>query len=163
MILALRGIGHAHVPRVLQGLALVAGLGLSIGFIRTAVLYPFYLKAGLRLNDARRIFDEFKRSQPSGVVYQASYSLWVLSEDYARMRVVIPTQSHLNPKEPYVLQQSYMGPAFQRPPVLPGFQLQKSFFVSGVPRLWGLKIASTMPGYGFSVYRPDSGAPLNKG
>jgi hypothetical protein len=146
-----------NLPRLFKGVSWVLMLGLSTGFLRTALLYPFYLREGLQLKDARERFEHLKRQHPGDTVYRLSYSLWALSEDYPHMRVLeSPARAA---REMYVIQQNYMGPGFLRPPEIKGLIREADFFQDRVPRLWGVRLASTIPGYGFAVYRPDARHP----
>ncbi len=144
----------------LKGILAIPLIVLAGGFIRVALMYPFYLRDGMSLFLAREKFMEFKKTQPAGTVFDMSCSLWVLSEDYYHMRHLVDGgikdlksgRHSFAGVEVYCLQQNYEGVDSLTPPELNGLTLVKNYFSSGMPRIFGIPLARSTPGYGFAIY-----------
>jgi hypothetical protein len=54
---------------------------------------------------------------------------------------------------PIIIQQKYWLSTVA--PHIEGYAIAQDFFFPDVPRLFGVKLASTMPGYAFAVYLPN--------
>lgn len=152
-VITLAGI-FCFKSRLLKiGLALLLGMT-TTGFVRTSALFPFYLKKGVRLETARGLLESFLRTQDPSIKLGISDSLWVLSEDYSRMMMCQSYRIGCEPENGKMLllwQQA--GTAWTEPPqTLKGLPLSQSFFSPEVPRLFGMKLAHTMPGYGYAIY-----------
>lgn len=124
----------------------------AAGFLQKAALYPAYRRQGLKLLPARERFAQALVGWRGRVAI--GESLWSLSEDYPRLREWrTPEEDALNRCALVVVQQPYSGRA--APPALPGHRLRADHFRGAGPRLLGIPLASTMPGYGFAVYVPE--------
>jgi hypothetical protein len=148
--------------RLLQGLLQGSSAGVhglaAVGYVRSLILFFFFLSAGVPLSEARRDFARIARipriARPPVAV---TSSLWVLSEDYANLRTLPGgTPAAQIPGDLFVVQQSYSG--LREPPAVAGFHLVEEHFVHRSCRLFGLEIARTVPGYGFALYARGDGA-----
>jgi hypothetical protein len=83
-------------------------------------------------------------------------SLWVVTEDYDRMTVFPLAEGPRPGAGAVVIQQSYTGLA--SPPEVPGYRLVEDHFLPRPGLLLGVRVANTVPGYGYAVYRPDIAA-----
>jgi len=77
-------------------------------------------------------------------------SFWSLSEDYHRMYLYDWPEGPKEGTASIFFQQRYSG--MLTPPEIPGCVLANNQFSSAVPRLLGVKLGNTMPGYGYAVY-----------
>jgi hypothetical protein len=132
-----------------QGAVLLAHGAAAAGYLRTLVLFGFFLAHGVPLEEAR---DAFRRILPEHGRAGVTPSLWVLSEEYERM-IAWPAAyvDQLTGAEVFVAQQNYSGR--QTPPELPGFRLVENRFLRRPCEVLGVRLANTVPGYAYAVYR----------
>jgi hypothetical protein len=135
--------------RLARGPAAALAHGLTgVGYLRYLVLFGLFLTQGVPLADARAAFHRLPRAARVAV----TPSLWVVAEDYDRM-TIFPMADGPPPGAGAVLvQQSYTGLA--SPPALPGYRLAENHFIPRPGRLLGLRVANTVPGYGYALYLP---------
>lgn len=147
----------AGTEKRFPGVLVVLFHGLAAaGFLRALVLFGFFLTQGVSLDDARRDFA--RHAGATGGLISVTPSLWVLTEDYDRLRVAplgLPAERIAG--DLFVVQQNYSGR--QEPPDIAGFRLVEDRFVRRPCRLFGLPVARTMPGYAFAVYRREQRQP----
>ncbi len=135
----------------------------TIGFIWTTLAFPGFLQHGMSLQQARQVFREVESTtdRPIGI----SRTLWVLSENYQQMFIYEGPQTypkvsgHKYSNALLVKQQNYLD--FKPADAIDNHPLQRHFFVQHKPRLFGIPIESTPPGYQFAVYHPKNN-PLAK-
>lgn len=156
--LALAGGRTVH-----QGAVLLAHGAAAAGYLRTLVLFGFFLAHGLPLEEAREAFRRVLSEHGRAGV---TPSLWVLSEDYERM-IAWPAAyvDQLSGAEVFVTQQNYSG--LQAPPELTGFRLVENRFLHRPCEVLGVRLANTVPGYAYAVYRrveanPAAGTPRTR-
>lgn len=117
----------------------------SLGLARDVALFVDYRTDGVSFADAQRDFDHLVHS--TARVISVSESFWVLTDEFERIRIV---ERGTASGDLMVLQQTQRGSL--TPPVIPGYRLLSQRFISHPPRLFGLPIARTMPGYAFAVF-----------
>ncbi|HSG40946.1 MAG TPA: hypothetical protein VLE27_15005, partial [Thermoanaerobaculia bacterium] len=103
---------------------------------------------GTPLEEARAAF----RRIPPGVQVAVTPSLWVISEEYERMTVFPLAEGPPAGAGAVIVQQGYTG--WTSPPALPGYRLAEDRFVPRPGLLLGVRIANTVPGYGYALYLP---------
>lgn len=124
----------------------------ATGFLRTALLFPFFLKQGATLEEARTHFARLTKpyegeDAPIGV----TGGLWTLTENYKKVYAYNTWPD--KPKEGTArifFQQRYSGT--RTPPAIDGCALIYDSFSSDLPQVFGVKLGNTMPGYGYAVY-----------
>jgi hypothetical protein len=124
----------------------------SLFLARDMVLFVDYRLEGVSFAEARKEFDQLVHS--TGQVISVSESFWVLADNFDQIRIV---ERGTASGDLMVLQQTQRGSL--TPPVVPGYRLLSQHFISHPPKLFGLPIARTMPGYSFAVFarEPSSG------
>lgn len=130
-----------------RGTALAHGLT-GLGYLRHLVLLGLFLAQGVPLAEARGAF----RRLPAEARVAVTPSLWVVAEDYERMTVFPLAEGPRAGQDAVMVQQSYTG--LTSPPPLPGYHLVENRFLPHPGRLLGIKVANTVPGYGYAVYLP---------
>jgi hypothetical protein len=123
--------------------------GSCIGFVRTAALFPVFMRDGISLDKARIAFAQTLAGtdrRPIGI----SSGFWTLSEEYSAMHL---WERSLMPKESSMLfyQQNYNG-LLTPPAVLNGCLLEQDAFVHAPPLLFGMRLGNTVPGYAYARY-----------
>ena len=129
----------------------------AVGYLRYVLLLGVHLSSGVELQVARRSFNEILAGRTGPVA--VTPSLWVLTEDYRRLVVCGSDRDARDcGASILVVQQSYSGSMV--PPHIPGFELVRDRFVRTPCAVGGVKLASSVPGYGFAVYHPIGGVAL---
>ncbi|HSU82981.1 MAG TPA: hypothetical protein VLR69_11215 [Thermoanaerobaculia bacterium] len=131
-----------------RGTALAHGLT-GLGYLRQLVLFGLFLTQGVPLTEARGAFQRL----PAEARVAVTPSLWVVAEDYQRMTVFPLAEGPRAGQDAVMVQQSYTG--LTSPPDLPGYRLTENRFLPLPGRLLGIKVANTVPGYGYAIYHPD--------
>jgi hypothetical protein len=121
----------------------------SLCLARDVALFVDYRAEGVSFADAQRDFGQLVRSTNQEI--SVSESLWVVADEFERIRIV---EHGSVSGDLMVLQQAQRGSL--SPPVIPGYRLLSQHFVSHPPRLFGLPIARTMPGYAFAVFAREA-------
>ncbi|HXO28205.1 MAG TPA: hypothetical protein VOA80_12725 [Thermoanaerobaculia bacterium] len=122
----------------------------AIGFLRSVALFGIFLGQGVSLAAARGEVSYWVSAARGKIAVTSS--LWVLSEDYRRLEILVgPAGPEV---ETVVLQQNYSGRL--TPPELPGFTLRRNTFRPSACRVFGLLLANTVPGYSYGLYTRDS-------
>jgi len=121
----------------------------SLCLARDVVLFVDYRLEGVSFAEARKEFDQLVHS--TGQVISVSESFWVLADHFEQIRIV---ERGTASGDLMVLQQTQRGSL--TPPVVPGYRLLSHHFVSHPPKLFGLPIARTMPGYSFAVFAREA-------
>jgi hypothetical protein len=135
----------------------VIPLGISAAFFsifslclaRDVALFVDYRAEGISFAEAQKEFDHLAHS--TGQVISVSESFWVLADHFEQIRIV---ERGTVSGDLMVLQQTQRGSL--SPPVIPGYRLLSQHFVSHPPKLFGLPIARTMPGYSFAVFAKEA-------
>ncbi|MDP2704172.1 MAG: hypothetical protein Q8P01_03030 [bacterium] len=124
----------------------------ATGFLRTTLLFPFFLKQGVTLEEARAHFARLTRPyEGKNVLFGVTGGLWTLTENYEKVYSYNTWPD--KPKERTALvffQQRYSG--MLTPPPVDGCALTYDSFSKSVPKIFGVKLGNTMPGYGYAVY-----------
>ncbi len=123
----------------------------SIGFIRTTLLFPFFVKQNAHLAEARVDFAKLSSRYKNTGLIGITGGLWTLTENYEGVYSynIWPE----NPKENTALiffQQRYSS--MLEPPGIESCKIIKDNFSRKVPKFLGMKLGSTMPGYGYAAY-----------
>lgn len=123
----------------------------AAGFIRTVLLLPSFLEEGQSFYEVREAFGKVMREHPDkDIRFGVTGSFWSLSEDYHRMYLYSWPEKPKEGTAFIFFQQRYSG--LLTPPEIPGCSLTNNEFSSAVPKLLGVKLGNTMPGYGYAVY-----------
>ncbi|GEM_PF-7088194 len=134
------------------GIALLFAL-VATGFLRTALLFPSFLRQEASLNDARSYFTESTSPyKDEDVKIGVTGGLWALTEDYGKVYSYNTWPD--KPKENTALvffEQRYTG--MLTPPRVEGCNLAYDKFSRELPKVFGVKLGNTMPGYGYAVYK----------
>ena len=124
----------------------------ATGFLRTTLLFPFFLKQGAALEEARAHFAELVRPLESeDALIGVTGGLWTLTENYEKVYAYNTWPE--KPKEKTALvffQQRYSG--MRTPSAIDGCTLTYDSFSGSLPQIFGIKLGNTMPGYGYAVY-----------
>lgn len=135
-----------------KGLTVFVCVLVTTGFIRTTLLFPFFLQQGATLEEARADFAELARPlEGKDGLIGVTGGLWTLSEDYEKVYAYNTWPER--PKEKTALvffQQRYSG--IRTPPAIEGCARTYDSFSRDLPRIFGVKLGNTMPGYGYAVY-----------
>jgi hypothetical protein len=134
--------------RLVASLALVSVLAVSLGGARHALLFPYYLKSGMTLAEARRRFHEWEGPAPGRI--GVTQSLWILTEDYGSV-IGLPTPLPNVWRIRLIALQQYHTPQITE---VDGYRLVQSYRTQEVPTLLGLPLSRSMPGYQFSIHAP---------
>jgi hypothetical protein len=122
---------------------------LSLFLMRDVALFIDYNAEGVSFAEAQKDFDHLARSTDQ--VISVSESFWVLADHFEQIRIV---ERGAVSGDIMILQQTQRGSL--SPPVIPGYRLLSQHFVSHPPKLFGLPIARTMPGYSFAVFAREA-------
>ena len=118
-----------------------------------AALFVNYKAHGVSLCRCRTCeFQKLERATPHAIY--VSESLWVLADDFERIKIV---ERGTAGGEVMVTQQTQRQSLTARPP--PGYSLISDTFVPYPPTLLGIPIGRTMPGYAFAVFQSDNPLP----
>jgi hypothetical protein len=117
----------------------------SLGLVRDVALFVDYRAEGVSFAEAQKEFDQLAHSTDQ--VISVSESFWVLTDHFEQIRIV---ERGAVSGDLMVLQQTQRGSL--SPPIIPGYRLLSQHFISHPPKLFGLPIARTMPGYSFAVF-----------
>lgn len=128
---------------------------IATGFMRTVLLFPLFVKQAQGLSEARahiaNIIQPYENQNVKfGVGGGSGGGSWYFSEDYKNMYSYNLSE---RPKENTAfifLQQRYSGRL--TPPEISGCVLKDNAFSETVPKIFGVKLGNTMPGYGYAVY-----------
>ncbi len=140
----------ARTKRLGKWLTIAVLALVSLGIVRTALLFPFMFQQPT-LAEARMHFAEAAKALKEGEKIGVTGGLWTLSENYEKMYMYNDWPEP--PAEDTALvffQERYSG--LVMPPLIPGCRLETDKFSQDVPHLFGIKLANTMPGYGYAVY-----------
>ncbi len=136
-----------------KGLTLLVFALVATGFIRTGLLFPFFLKQEAGFNEARTQFADFVALASIGNKTRVGVSggLWALSEEYGEMYVYNTWPEQPKEETAFVFfGQRYSG--MLNPPEVVGCNLISNKFSEALPKMFGIKFANTMPGYGYAIY-----------
>jgi hypothetical protein len=121
----------------------------AAGYLRFLVLFGFFLAQGTPLAEAG---DAFRRHLPASGRVGVTPSLWAVSEEYDRMTAFPLAEGAAGlDADVLLVQQNYSG--LLAPPELAGFRLVEDRFIPHPCRFLGVKVANTVPGYAYAVYR----------
>jgi hypothetical protein len=121
------------------------------GFLRTSLIFPFFVKYGLGRDAGRQKFAEVRTTYEGSI--HLSGGLFSLTDDYHHVNDLQEGAEYPT----IVLQQANRGRT--QPPGIEGYDLVEHQFSPIQPRLFGLKLGNTVGGYNFAVYRRKTAAP----
>jgi hypothetical protein len=134
---------------VLLGILLIG----SFGFLHKVLLFPFYIKYGQNYAHFRQEISPWLNDHPGTVA--VSKSLWVATEDYERTKSFGIESSDLADfglHPDYIfLQQRYTE--LESAPEIEGYQIIQNHFCNKKPRLFGIKLSDSMPGFFYAIYQ----------
>lgn len=123
----------------------------ATGFARTTLLFPFFVKQEATLERARVGFAELvKNYENQNVRFGVTGGFWSLTENYENVYAYAHGEK---PKENTALvffQQRYSG--LKEPPEINGCKVVEDKFSRETPKIFGVALANTMPGYGYVVF-----------
>lgn len=133
--------------------ATVAIIGLTgIGFLRSVLLFPSFIKDGVLLQEARSRLEDNESVHGPRAKVGITESLWAVFKDFDNNKFVYLDYPASPPEgtTAILFQERYMGE--NSPPSIPGCEMKENYFVSKNVRLWKLKLANRVPGYAFALY-----------
>jgi hypothetical protein len=125
----------------------------SLGFVRTLVTFPEFLRRGVSYTDARTQIEDLRRSASGSILITPA--IFGLFDDYDGISVMV-LPHHAVPKTHDYVVFSQVGLARQTPPEIEGYVLIEDRFDHRPPRLFGIKVANSTHGYDYAVYQRDS-------
>jgi len=115
------------------------------GFYRALAIFPFYVKYGVSLSDARqRVMQLHEKTREDAFL---DTGLFPLTGD---CRGVTFSENRMLESATIVLQQA--DHALLQAPVIPGFDLVEDRFCGHVPQIFGIKLANSVRGYDYAIY-----------
>lgn len=125
----------------------------SSAFLRTIILYPYFLKEEPDFFQVREVFEKIVRERPNGdLKIGVTGSFWSISEDYDKIYLYNTWPEKPREDTAFIFfQQRYSGMLV--PPEVPGCSLSENKFSPEAPRLFGIKLGNTTPGYNYAVYK----------
>jgi hypothetical protein len=159
---------HPHYLKYLVTLASILILVSPLNLYRNIVLFPYFVGQGVPLDEVRA----FTRSIPAGEEeVLASKSLWAANDKYGALRVDHDllegmlrlreggrgTGTPEGPTPTWLLLQQRDTGRTEPWARIQGFSLRHDTFIREQPRLFGVKLANTWPGYSFALYVRDPG------
>ena len=146
-----QGSIRTHVTR---GGYLLLVILTAAGFVRDVAMFPVYLRHGMSLEQARVEFERMDLFGRAEEEVLTAGPMWTLSEQYDRMRYCTDPDYCGKESKWFVMQQQLSGR--KRPPdSVDDYKLKRDFFAPVIPRLFGVKLANSMRGYSFAVYRKE--------
>ncbi len=119
--------------------------------LQKLVLFPFFLRDGMMLADARAAFAEItEQNQPARIELLGSHTWTLLSN--AQYDVTVPGEAIGPYKVPRFMRLIEQIETPEAPQTLGSCTLIHSFYTSKSPTMFGVPIARTTPGYNFAVY-----------
>ncbi len=134
-------------------IAVIVTLALvSSAFLRSLILYPSFLKQEPSFVELRKVFDKaIRESAGDNLKIGVTGSFWSLSENYNRMYFYDSWPERPKENTAFIFfQQKYSG--LLVPPEIQGCSVFENKFSPEMPRLFGIKLGNTMPGYGYAIY-----------
>ena len=128
---------------------------ITVGFARTALLFPFFIKQGQGLKEARaevaKVIGSYETEDVVfGIGGGSGGGSWYFFDDYKRAYPYVLSQKPKEKTAFIFIQQRYSG--MLAPPEVPGCVLEGDTFSKETPSVLGIKIGNTMPGYGYAAY-----------
>ena len=146
---ALYYIAHVRNSRLIT-YSIVSFLALLVIFsLKNIALFPFFLKDGMSLSFANSKVREIVSQSPGKPIMLGGSHLWTLSEEYGRMVMDIPHSGINLGDYVYFLEEEEIP---IRPEKIETCALRHDFYVSQIPKIFGIPVARAIPGYGFAAY-----------
>jgi hypothetical protein len=123
-------------------------VALIIISLKHIILFPFFVKYGMGLQEARDMFRETMAGDRDTPVLLYGTHVWTLSEAYDQMYEVSPAQFYTG--RFILLQEESQHP--DAPQTENGCVLRQSFYANHVPKILGITLSQTVPGYNFALY-----------
>lgn len=140
-----------EVNKYLKILTIFILVLVSTGFIRTALLFPFFIKQNEHLTEVRVDFAKFSSQYKNKGLIGITGGLWTLTENYEGVYSynVWPEKPKEN-TDLIFFQQRYSG--MLEPPKIENCNIIEDKFSREIPKFLGIRLANTMPGYGYAAY-----------
>lgn len=138
---------------IVKSFAAVIFLVLSLlNFARYIIIFPAYIKDGMRLEEARYELNSLTQ-QTEDIRLSIKPGLWLLPDNYNKVSL----WSELAQDKNTLLlldQTSYGRP--EPPKAVKNCPLIKNYFITEKAMLFGIKVALTVPGYAFAAYKCEA-------
>lgn len=144
-------LNHSHF---LKWAAVFIFLVLSFTSLREVVLFPFYVKDGVDLENARKIFETIVKRDELYLNIEITKSLWLLNKDLNTIKL-IPDDYNIKSENPLLIfwQQENIFKSKVPPLAIRGCPLLENYFNMKEPVIFNIKLSDITPGYGFAVYK----------
>lgn len=139
---------HSIILKSVAFIVIVAG---SVFFFQRLTLFPFFIKDGMSLREARAIFKELSLNPDERL--NVDSTIWAISENYGPMRLWNQVPDVLYPTGITIMREGFNGWK-ELPANWDYCRKTNDFFIRKEPLVFGLPITETgiMPGYAFSIY-----------
>lgn len=158
MVLAILAYGRSSAGRLYEKLAGLGFAAMSLGLLRTAILFSIYLSSGMSLRDARQSLSQtgFDKDGLTGI----DVHVLCLTDNLKSLRILCTADPNAGMWSYHALVKCQQNSGMLQPPEYAGFELIADHFRREPPRFLGIRVGNTIPGYAFAVYRakPASGA-----
>jgi hypothetical protein len=139
---------------VLHVIILAVFLLTSLGFARTLVTFPRFVRGGVKYAEASTRLQDLRETASGSILITPA--IFGLFDDYDGLSVMVMPH-HRVPKTHEFVVFSQVGLGRQTPPEIEGYVLIEDRFDHDAPRLFGVKVASSPHGYNYAIYRRDTG------
>lgn len=144
----------SHRPSTWLSLASLSALAvLSLGFFRLIPLFVVFLGQGVRVADAQNRLKELELKERETVGCWGC--ILYLFDDLHALRAIEPRiqdSQELGPEiDVLIIPQASSGRL--SPPLFDGFDMIANHFLPDPPRLWGIRLGNSIPGFAFAAYR----------
>lgn len=125
----------------------------SLGFLRTTVLFGVYLNQGMTFRETNDEIAAIESLYGTRLAGSTLLYLFSSAPEHLHLRRTTTHWGKLaSSRRPIITFQEHSSSL--NPPVIPGYFLAKNHYRSGQPSVLGLKIANTVPGYQFALHLP---------
>ena len=140
-----KSLSKISIVIVIIGIFLIS----SLGFLRKIVLFADSMQNGMNYDQARKILSDIRNNNNG--VFLLTKGLFTLTEDYDD--IILEDVGFFRYKNCDFAVYQQANRSKTKPPQIDGFQLIKNFYSSHIPKFLGIKIANTVKGYNFAVYK----------
>jgi hypothetical protein len=146
------GTGLKKLRPALNLLILAILMLTTLGFARTLIMFPRFLKDGITYVQAKARLEEIRRSASGSVLIAPAF--YVLTDDYQGLSVM-EMPHHTVPKTHEIVVFAQVGLGRHTPPQIDGYRLVEDRFDRNVPRLLGVTLGNSCRGYDYAVYKRE--------
>jgi hypothetical protein len=133
-----------------KSVIIITFLLVGTGIVRTALLFPSFVAQGATLDNARKQFEVVINQRGRAMKIGLTGGLWALTEEYYNTYPYASLEKLRDGTALIFFQQRYSG--MLTPPPIEGCALFYDRFSKEIPRMFGVRLANTMPGYGYAIY-----------